>query len=88
MAKKVRSETEIASAAQQLQGIALPSRTAAQAAVQLVLHHPAITSAVVGISRVQQLNEIAVTTDKEDLTQKNMELLQNALPPKMYDQHR
>jgi len=82
------SETEIASAAQQLQGIALPSRTAAQAAVQLVLHHPAITSAVVGISRVQQLNEIAVTTDKEDLTQKNMELLQNALPPKMYDQHR
>jgi len=82
------SETEIAGAAQQLQGIALTTRTAAQAAVQFVLHHPAITSAVVGISRVQQLNEIAVTTDKEDLTQKNMELLQNALPPKMYDQHR
>ena len=82
------SETEIAGAARQLQGVAVTTRTAAQAAVQFVLHHPAITSAVVGISRLQQLNEVAATTDKADLTQKNIELLQNALPPKVYEQHR
>ena len=82
------TETEIAGAAQQLQGVAVSTHTAAQAAVQFVLQHPAITSAVVGISRVQQLNEVAATTDKEAFTQKNIELLQNALLPKMYEQHR
>ncbi len=82
------SETEIAGAAQQLQGLAVTTHTAAQAAVQFVLQHPAITSAVVGISRMQQLNEVAVTTDKADLTQINIESLQNALPPKVYEQHR
>lgn len=82
------SETEIAGAAQQLQGVAVTTHTAAQAAVQFVLQHPAITSAVVGVSRMQQLNEIAATTEKATLTQKNMELLRTALPPKVYEQHR
>jgi aryl-alcohol dehydrogenase-like predicted oxidoreductase len=82
------SETEMAGAAQQLQGVAVTTHTAAQAAVQFVLQHPAITSAVVGISRVQQLNEVAATTDKGALTQKNIESLRNALPPKVYEQHR
>jgi aryl-alcohol dehydrogenase-like predicted oxidoreductase len=40
------SETEIAGAAQQLQGVAVTTHTAAQAAVQFVFQHPAITSAV------------------------------------------
>ena len=82
------SETEIAGAAQQLQGVAVTTHTAAQAAVQFVLQHPAITSAVVGVSRMQQLSEIAATTEKAALTQENMELLRTALPPKVYEQHR
>ena len=82
------SETEIAGAAQQLQGVAVTTHTAAQTAVQFVLQHPAITSAVVGISRAQQLSEIAATPGKEALTRKSIELLRNALPAKLYEQHR
>ncbi len=82
------SETDIAGAAQQLQGVAVTTHTAAQAAVQYVLQHPAVTSAVVGVSRVQQLNEVAATTEKEPLTQKDMDFLRNALPPNFYEQHR
>ena len=82
------SETEIAGAAQQLQGVAVTTHTAAQAAVQFVLQHPAITSAIVGISRSQQLSEIAATTEKEPLSQKSIELLHQALPAKVYEQHR
>ena len=82
------TETEIAGAAQQLQGVAVTTHTAAQTAVQFVLQHPAITSAVVGISRVQQLNEIAATTEKGTLAQESIELLQNSLQLKLYEIHR
>jgi len=82
------SETEIAGAAQQLQDIAVSTHTAAQAAVQFVLQNPAITSAIVGIRKLQQLNEVAATTEKEAFTQKNIELLQDGLPPRLYEQHR
>ena len=82
------SETDIAGAAQLVQGVAVPLRTAAQAAIQFVLQHPAVTAAVVGISRIQQLMEVVTTADKLVLSPKDLELLQEALPAKLYEQHR
>jgi len=82
------SETDIAGAAQMVQGVAVPTHTAAQAAIQFVLHHPAISSAVVGISRMHQLMEVVTTIDKPMLSPKDFELLQFALPAKLYELHR
>jgi aryl-alcohol dehydrogenase-like predicted oxidoreductase len=78
----------IAAAAQVLQGIAITTQTAAQTAIHFVLQHPAITSAVVGMSRMGQLIEIAATADKTNLTKVDIEMLQNILPAKFYELHR
>ncbi|HKO81478.1 MAG TPA: aldo/keto reductase [Chitinophagaceae bacterium] len=82
------SKEVIAAAAQLLQGIDVTTQTAAQNAILFVLHHPAITSAVVGMSRMEQLLEIAATADKKKLTTADIEMLQDVLPAKLYEQHR
>jgi aryl-alcohol dehydrogenase-like predicted oxidoreductase len=82
------SEEAIAAAAQLVQGIAVTTQTAAQTAIQFVLQHPAITAAVVGMSRMEQLIEVAATTDKGKLSKTDMERLQDSLPAKLYEQHR
>lgn len=82
------SEEAIAAAAQLVQGIAVTTQTAAQTAIQFVLQHPAITAAVVGMSRMEQLIEVAATTEKGKLSKTDMERLQNSLPVKLYEQHR
>ena len=82
------SEDAIAAAAQLVQGIAVTMQTAAQTAIQFVLQHPAITAAVVGMSRMEQLIEVVATTDKGKLSKTDMERLQDALPAKLYEQHR
>lgn len=78
----------IAGAAQLLQGIDVTTQTVAQTAILFVLHHPAITSAVVGMSRMEQLIEITATADKNKLATKDIEMLQDVLPAKLYEQHR
>ena len=82
------SKDAIAAAAQMVQGIAVTTQTAAQTAVLFVLQHPAITAAVVGMSRMEQLLEIAATTDKEKLSKTDTEMLQDILPARLYEQHR
>jgi aryl-alcohol dehydrogenase-like predicted oxidoreductase len=78
----------ITGAAQQLQGIEVTTQTSAQNAILFVLQHPAITAAVVGMSSMEQLVEIAATTDKKKLTEQDMETLKAVLPAKFYEQHR
>lgn len=82
------SKEAIAAAAQLIQGLAITTHTAAQTAIQFVLQHPAITAAVVGMSRMDQLTEIAATTGKGKLAKAGMEMLQDVLPAKFYEQHR
>lgn len=82
------SKDIMTAAAQLLQGIAVTTHTATQAAILFVLQHPAITAAVIGMSRTEQLAEVAATVNKEKLTKPDMEMLQNILPAKFYEQHR
>jgi aryl-alcohol dehydrogenase-like predicted oxidoreductase len=82
------SKEAIVAAAQLIQGLAITTHTAAQTAIQFVLQHPAVTAAVVGISRMDQLTEIAATTGKGKLAKAGMEMLQDILPAKFYEQHR
>lgn len=82
------SKEAIAAAAQLLQGIDVTTQTAAQSAILFVLQRPAITSAVVGMSRIEQLIEITATADKNKLTARDIEMLHDVLPEKLYEQHR
>ena len=60
----------------------LPSQTA----VQYALKHPAVTSAVVGIRTMQQLEEATAEVDRLDAME--YEALTRAVPVKDYAQHR
>jgi aryl-alcohol dehydrogenase-like predicted oxidoreductase len=62
-------------------------RNAAQVALQYVLHHPALTSAVVGIRTMQQLEE-AVEAMNTRLTEGEVEQLRGVLKPNVYKEHR
>lgn len=62
------------------------SRTAASVATRFVLQHPAVTSAVVGCSKLVQLNEVA--SFSAELTRGEVSQLQQALPAWNYEQHR
>ena len=78
----------ISAAAQLVQGIAVTNQTAAQTALLFVLQQPAVTATIVGISKMEQLKEIAATANKEKLTAEAMVMLQEVLPAKYYEQHR
>ncbi len=82
------SKEAIAAASQLLQGVEVTTHTPAQSAILFVLQHPAITSAVAGMSHMKQLIEIAATTDKNNLTTTDIQMLQDVLPAKLYEQHR
>ncbi|ASZ11024.1 aldo/keto reductase [Chitinophaga pendula] len=63
-------------------------RLPAQTAIRYALHHPAITSAIVGIRTLQQLEEAAELTATPPLSEKDIAYLQAAAPALQYDQHR
>lgn len=62
-----------------------PQRLPSQTAIQYVLKHPAITSAVVGIRTAQQLEEAAAEVERLDALE--YEALTRAVPVKDYAQH-
>lgn len=78
----------VGKAAAAIHSIANPTRTAAQTAMQFVLHHPAITSAVAGIRTMEQLEEVAATSDAPPLTEAQFQLLSQSIPALTYEQHR
>lgn len=62
-------------------------RTTAQTAIQYVLHHPAIVSAIVGIRTMKQLED-SVKTIETSLSETEIKTLQDTLPPNQYSEHR
>lgn len=75
-------------AAAAIQSITKPNRTAAQAAIQFVLQHPALTCAVVGIRTMEQLEEVAGAANAPALTNEEYQLLNKSIPALTYTQHR
>lgn len=83
------SEQEVGPAAAAVQQVADTSqRTAAEVAARFVLHHPAVTSAVVGARTKQHLSDALRMTDTPSLTGDEVALLQQAILPNVYEQHR
>ncbi|MBS1947502.1 MAG: aldo/keto reductase [Bacteroidetes bacterium] len=63
-------------------------RTAAQTALQFVLHENAVSSAIVGIRTKQQLNEAIQTISAPEITEDELGYLKHILLPNRYELHR
>ncbi|MDQ3291222.1 MAG: aldo/keto reductase, partial [Bacteroidota bacterium] len=82
------SEQDVAKAAQAVQNLTTDKRSSASVAVQYVLHHPAVVSAVLGIRTPDQLEAALQVPTAESLSKENIRILQESIPPLLYEQHR
>jgi aryl-alcohol dehydrogenase-like predicted oxidoreductase len=80
------TKEEIAHACAAIHAISGTQRNPAQTAIQYVLLHPAVASAVTGIRNKEQLKE--VTAARKPLLKKEIQLLQQAIKSIAYEQHR
>ncbi|HVK98018.1 MAG TPA: aldo/keto reductase [Flavisolibacter sp.] len=80
------TEEEVLKARNALHSLSSSTRTPAQAAIQFVLDHPAVTSAVTGIRTMDQLREAIGTFGT--ITAEEMETLRKAIPINNYTEHR
>ena len=78
----------MANAAKAVRSISGDRRTATQTAIRYVLQHPAITSVVVGIRTMEQLEEAVKTIASPELSVEEMELLRKSVPALKYTVHR
>lgn len=79
---------EVAKAVHAVQSVSTELRHATQTALRFVLQHPAITSAVVGIRTVAQLQEAVKAVYSPLLTEEELTLLRSVITPAIYEQHR
>jgi len=79
---------EVQKAAKAVHQVAGNTRKASETAVQFVLHHPSVTSAVLGIRTEQQLEDALVAAQAEPLTDAEVRQLQEVLAAGKYEQHR
>lgn len=79
---------EITMAAGAIRSCVNKERTATQTALRFVLQHPAVTSVVAGVSKIEQLNDVAGTTNSTNLLEKEINILRESIPVKKYLEHR
>lgn len=82
------SPQEVHAAAEAINACANAHRSPGQTALRFVLRHPAITTAVVGIRTMRQLDDCLGIATAPPLTDEEITMLRHALPPNIYDTHR
>lgn len=75
-------------AAKAVSSLSGSGRSTAQTAIRYVLHHPAVTSSVIGIRDQMQLTDAAEVFSTPALTQKEYAFLQDAINRNRYAEHR
>jgi aryl-alcohol dehydrogenase-like predicted oxidoreductase len=75
-------------AAQAVRDLAKRDRKALHVALQFVLSHPAVTSAIVGIRTLDQLSEVGEVFSVPGLDNSELSFLRNAVPALSYKEHR
>jgi len=81
------SAAALAHAAQVLAEVSSAERSRAQTAIRFLWHRYAQTTAVIGVSRLEQLEEMAATLLTPPLTDKEIDALTSALPVEKYTEH-
>jgi aryl-alcohol dehydrogenase-like predicted oxidoreductase len=82
------TEDQVAHAATAVASLSGEQRTAAQTTLQFVLDNPAITSTIVGIRTMKQLEDAVKTLSAPKLTPHEIDFLRQAVRPNFYEQHR
>lgn len=82
-----RQATEVEKAAMAVRKIST-KRTSAQTAIQYVLHHPAVTAAVVGMRTMEQMKDAVGAMQAEKLNEEDYTFLQHAIETNSYELHR
>ncbi|MGI4022257.1 MAG: aldo/keto reductase [Janthinobacterium lividum] len=82
------TEKEVLKAAQAIQQVSISGRSNAQTVLQFALAPKVVSSAVVGIRTVEQLEDVVASLDVAQLSKKELDLLRNAIQPNQYEQHR
>lgn len=82
------SEEEINKAAKAVKFLSGDKRTAAQTAIQFVLSHPAVTSAIVGMRTMDQLQEAVNALTAPSLSINDLDYLKSTIPINNYKDHR
>ena len=81
-------ETEVSRAAGGIFSLSGTNRSSARTALQFVLENPAVTSAVIGLRTIGQLEDAAGATVAPRITAEEMKTLRDILPANYYEQHR
>lgn len=79
---------EVKKATDAIKSISSDGQQPAQTAIRFVLHHPAISAAVVGIRTMAQLEEALKVIDTKELTEEEVKFLTENIPAHRYEQHR
>ncbi|GAA4435982.1 aldo/keto reductase [Pontibacter saemangeumensis] len=82
------SEKEVAAAAEAVSRVAGNQRSVAEVAARYVLHHPAVTTAVLGIRTAAQLQDALHVAEAAPLQEQGIEELKRAVQALRYEQHR
>lgn len=82
------SESEVAATAEAIKQVSRDGRNAAQTAIQFVLSNTAVTSAVVGVRTIEQLQDAVNTTLTIELNKNEKALLEKSIEPNFYTDHR
>ncbi len=82
------SAGQVAHAAAIVRSITKENSSPAQTAIRFVLQHQALSSAVMGIRTLTQLEDIAAVADFPPLSTEEMDLLRHALTTQYYTAHR
>jgi len=80
------TKEEVATAGKAIRDLSGTLRSSAQTAIQYVLTHPAVTSAVIGIRNMNQLKDVAAITPS--LQSEEVRSLRESIGPIVYEQHR
>jgi aryl-alcohol dehydrogenase-like predicted oxidoreductase len=79
---------QVAQAAEAIRQVTLEGGSPAQTAIQFVLQHQAIASAVVGIRTISQLQDAVAAVNLTALPVDSIQLLHAAAPAQLYTDHR
>jgi len=82
------ADSQVKQAAKAVESLSGEERSPSQTALQFVLQNSAVSSVVVGIRNLQQLEEVAATPNTAQLTAGEMDQLKHVLSPNFYELHR
>lgn len=82
------TEEEVKKAAAAINSLSVNGRSPSYTAIRYVMQHPAVSSCIVGISRLDQLEDIVRTLETKPLEAEEMQFLKEAVRPILYKDHR